>query len=147
MARALTQTGTGVYAIPDPATAGGTVLYGKGPVALVHFNSGGFPVTDSSGLIAGLILALAVGLLIALALRAVRSDFAGRVQVGIVFALVAVLWMHLGQPIFNHAPWGYFIYLACSDLIGLAAAILIAAKLMDVPVAAAPAEAADNTLH
>ncbi|AEG48002.1 hypothetical protein Sphch_0302 [Sphingobium chlorophenolicum L-1] len=131
MAQALTPSGTGVYVIPDPATAEGTVLYGKGPVAMVFYNSGGFPVTDAGALIGGLILALAVGMLIALMLRFVSGDLGGRARVTILFALAAVLWLHVGQAVFNHAPWGYILYLAFSDFVALVAAGLVAAKIME----------------
>lgn len=148
MARALTPTGTGVYVVPDPATAEGTVLYGKGPVAMVQFNTAGFPVTDSGALIAGLVLALAVGLTIAFALRMVAGNVGDRLRVGLLVALAAVLWLHIGQPVFNHAPWGYYLYRAFSDFIGLAAATLVAAKLMEgrASTAASPG-GGDTTLH
>ena len=128
LAKALTPTGTGVYVIPDYSSAEGTVLYGKGPIAMVHFNMSGFPAVDGSALIAGLILAVLVSILIAFALRAVAQDFAMRVTVLILFSLVAVTWIDIGQPIFNHAPWGYFIYLAFSDFIAFVSAGLIAAR-------------------
>lgn len=144
MAQALTPTGAGVYVIPDPATAQGTILYGKGPVAMVYYNSTGFPVMDSAALFGGLILALVVGVLIALALRFAAADFGGRARVSILFALVAVLWLHIGQAVFNHAPWGYILYLAFSDFVALTVAGLIAAKLMDRRIDVSP-EA--STLH
>lgn len=144
MAQALTPTGTGVYAIPDPATAQGTILYGKGPVAMVYYNSSGFPVTDSAALIGGLILALVVGILIALALRFVAAGFSDRARISIIFSLAAALWLHIGQAVFNHAPWGYMLYLAFSDFLAMAVAGLIAAKLMDRGVNTTP-EA--STLH
>lgn len=147
MARALTPTGTGVYLIPDPATAEGTILYGKGPVATVHFNSGGFPVTDPGALIGGLILALAVGLVIALMLRFATGDFAGRARIAIFAALAAVLWAHIGQAVFNHAPWGHILYLALGDFVGLAAAGLIAAKLMEGRISPEAAPSSSNMLH
>lgn len=130
MAQALNPTGTGVYIIPDPATAQGTVLYGKGPIGQIFYNSAGFPVMDGSGLIGGFILALVTGLLIALALRLVLPSFAARARTTVLFAIGAVLWMHVGQAVFNHAPWGYILYLAFSDLVGLIAAGLIAARLL-----------------
>lgn len=130
MAQALNGTGTGVYIIPDPATAQGTVLYGKGPIGQIFYNSAGFPVTDGSSLIGGFILALVTGLLIALALRLVLPSFATRVRATILFAIGMVLWMHVGQAVFNHAPWNYILYLAFSDLVGLILAGLIAAKLL-----------------
>ena len=145
MAQALSPTGTGVYVIPDPATAQGTILYGRGPVAQVFYNEGGFPVMDSGALIGGLILSLVVGVIIALALRFALSDFASRARVTILFALAAVLWLHIGQAVFNHAPWGYIIYLAFSDFVALAVAGLIAAKLMESKAGMATADA--GTLH
>ncbi|HKY80127.1 MAG TPA: hypothetical protein VJM09_01480 [Sphingobium sp.] len=130
MAQTLTPTGAGVYVVPDPATAQGTILYGKGPVAMIYYNSSGFPVTDSAALIGGLILALVVGVVFALALRFAASDFGARSRVAILFSLAAALWLHVGQAVFNHAPWGYILYLAFSDFLALAVAGLVAAKLM-----------------
>ena len=39
LGQALTQTGTGTYHIPWPATPQGTVLHGQGPIATIHFNT------------------------------------------------------------------------------------------------------------
>lgn len=135
LAQALNPTGTGVYIVPDPSTAEGTILYGRGPVAQIFYNSSGFPVTDGASLIGGFILALVVGVLIALALRFVVSDFGARARVSIIFAIVTVLWTHIGQAVMSHAPWGYILYTAFSDFIGLAAAGIIAAKLMESRIA------------
>ena len=128
LAQALTVNGTGVYNIPSPGSAAGTVLYGKGPVAQVFFNTHGFAIPDNNALIGGFILSLMVGILIALALRMVAGGFAGRVRALTLLSVAAVLWLHIGQPVFNHAPWGYFIYLAFSDFVGLMLAGVIAAK-------------------
>lgn len=141
LAQALTSTGTGVYIVPDPATAQGTILYGRGPVAQIFYNSSGFPVTDGAALIGGFILALVVGILIALALRFVSADFGARMRTSIIFATVAVLWTHIGQSVMNHAPWGYILYTAISDFVGLAAAGIIAAKLMEAPTTASSTHA------
>lgn len=130
LAQGLTQTGTGVYLIPSTTTSEGTILYGKGPIAQIFFNTSGFPSLDTNALIGGLILALVVGVLIALALRLVPGDTNTRVRATVAFSIAAVLWMHIGQPIFNHAPWSYFLYLAFSDFVGLVLAGLIAAKFM-----------------
>src|SRR3546814_13360648 len=74
-----------------PATAQGTILYGKGPVATVFYNNSGFPVTDAGALIGGLILALVVGIVIALMLRLASGDLGGRARATVLFALAAVL--------------------------------------------------------
>src|SRR3546814_13271406 len=107
-----------------PATAQGTILYGKGSVATVFYNNSGFPVTDAGALIGGLILALVVGIVIALMLRLASGDLGGRARATVLFALAAVLWLHVGQAVFNHAPWGYILYLAFSDFTALVAAWL-----------------------
>lgn len=147
MAQALTPSGTGVYIVPDPATAEGTVLYGKGPVAMLFFNSSGFPVTDAGGLVGGLILALAVGVAVALMLRFVNGDFGSRARVAMLFALATVLWTHVGQAVFNHAPWGYSLYLAFSDFAGLLAAGLIAARVMERRADAVAEPVVGDTVH
>ncbi|KKW92155.1 hypothetical protein [Sphingobium chungbukense] len=147
MAQALTPSGTGVYIVPDPATAQGTVLYGKGPVATVFYNSGGFPVTDTGALVGGLVLALAVGVLIALMLRFAGADFGGRARVSVLLSLIAVLWLHVGQAVFNHAPWGYILYLAFSDFLALVVAGLIAAKVMEGRNISPTEPGNEETLH
>ena len=147
MAQALTPSGTGVYVIPDPATAEGTILYGKGPVAMVFYNSSGFPVTDAGALIGGLILALVVGVLIALMLRFVSGDLGRRARATVLLALIAVLWLHVGQAVFNHAPWGYILYLAFSDFVALVAAGLVAGRIMESRRATGPDAVADETMH
>lgn len=146
LAQTLNPGGTGVYIIPDPATAEGTILYGKGPVSTVFYSSAGFPVTDGAGLIGGFILALAVGLLIAFALRLVAADFRTRASVTILFSFVAILWLHVGQAVFHHTPWGYSLYLALGDLAGLVAAGLIAARMIGRDERAGPLPD-ESTLH
>lgn len=131
LAQNLSQNGTGTYLIPSPGTQEGTIAYGKGPIATVHFTLQGFPVVDSSSLITGLVLALITGLLIAFALAAVgryATEFADRARLAVLFALAATMYLDLGQPIFNHYGWGYFIYLFLGDFIGLAVAGLIIAR-------------------
>lgn len=145
LAQSLTQTGTGVYIVPDPATAQGTILYGKGPIATIFYNNSGFPVTDSAALIGGLVLALIAGVVIALALRFAAADFGNRVRIALLSALAAVLWLDIGQAVFSHAHWGYILYLAFSDFIALAAAGLIAARL--IVTAPAASVNATTTMH
>ena len=131
LAETLSPTGTGTYLIPAPDTAGGSVLYGKGPIATVHFNTAGFPVVDGGALGAGFLLAIVTGLIIALALGAIGSrvtDFFSRAQVAILFALAGTVYTELGQPIFNHFGWGYWVYLFISNFVGLTIAGLIIAR-------------------
>lgn len=131
LAQTLGPTGTGAYIIPSADTAAGSVLYGKGPVAMVHFNMSGFPVVDSGALGAGFVLAVITGLLIAFALGSIASrvtDFTSRARIALAIALIGTLYAELGQPIFNHFGWAYWIYLWLSDFIGLSVAGLLIAK-------------------
>jgi hypothetical protein len=131
LAETLTATGTGTYAIPATGTAAGDLLYARGPVAMVHFNSGGFPVVDNGSLGSGFILAIVTGLIIALALGTVGArvpDFFSRARIAILFALAATLYIEIGQPIFNHYGYRYWVYLFLSDFIGLSVAGLIIAR-------------------
>ena len=125
LAQNLAAGGTGTYVIPNMATSQGTVLFGKGPIATVHFNMNGFPVMDSGSLLVGLIMALITGLIIAVALGAIAdrvTDFASRLKVALLFAFAIPFYLDLGQPVFNHFGWTYFVYLFLSDVIGLGAA-------------------------
>ncbi len=122
LAQALTQSGTGVYAVPDPSQGAASVLYTKGPVAKVFFNTGGFPVLDTTALIGGLILAIVIGLLLAEGLRLTARwvpDKATRVRALLAFVLAPLLWVHLGGPIQEHTPWVYALYALVADVAAL----------------------------
>ncbi len=130
LGQGLTLSGTGTYIVPNPATQQGTTLFGQGPIATVHFNTSGFPVVDSGSLLAGLVLALIAGLLIAFALRiaAKGEAFAARVKIVVLIALAITLYVHIGQPIFNHYGYRYFVYSFLADFLGFAAAGVVIAR-------------------
>jgi len=141
LAQYLTPTGTGTYYVPWPDTSQGTILHGRGPVAMIHFNISGFPLMDSTSLIEGLILSIVSILLIGLALHAIGGrvqDFASRAKLVILFSVAATLYFTIGQPIFNYfMPWGYFLYLALSQVLGLIAGGLVLVRwFMPKPVVA-----------
>ncbi len=128
LAQNLTLGGTGTYLVPSPGTQQGTVLFGKGPIATVHFNTGGFPAVDTTALIGGLMLSLLAGVILAAALSIVARGvpaFVDRARVAILIALAVTLYLDLGQPIFNHYGPGYFIYLFLADFLGFVAAGLV----------------------
>lgn len=131
LAQSLTTSGSGTYIVPDASTPDGTTLYGRGPIAIVHFNTAGYPVMDSQALIAGLVLALICGVLIAVALRIVAigvQSFADRARIALIFAVTIPLYIDLGQPVFNHADWSYYIYSFLCDALGFAVAGLVIAR-------------------
>lgn len=129
-------SGTGVYAIPSPATTAGTVLHANGPVAMVHFTNSGFPAVDSYALLWGLVLAIGCAFVMGLALRAVAGNLGlgDRVKLVALVAVAVLGYTHLGQPVFNHAPWGYFTYLFVSDVASwLAAGVVFARWFLPPP--------------
>jgi hypothetical protein len=136
LAQHLGPLGTGAYPIPWQGTPAGTQLYGQGPTAMVFFNSNGFALPDTSALIAGLVLAIVCALLLAFAVRTVAGGlgFAGRLTLVGLAALAVTAYSDLGQPVFNHMPWGYFIYLWVSDVASWLAAGAVIAWALPKPV-------------
>jgi hypothetical protein len=112
LAANLTQTGTGTYIVPAHQSAEGAVLYAKGPIATVFFNTAGFSPDDMSMILPGFILALIAGLLFAFGLAAAGAGrtFAETARIVVLVSLGYTAWEYLGSPIFNHFGWGYWIY-------------------------------------
>jgi len=126
----LGRSGTGTYVIPTPSTAQGTELYGRGPIAMVHFNTGGFAAEDMSMMLPGLIFALVSGVMMAFGIAAVgrENSFAEVGRLVVLFSLGITTWTILAQPVFNHFGWGYWIYLFVSETVALIAGGLIIAR-------------------
>ena len=124
--------GTGTYIVPNPeGSSAQTVMYGKGPIATVHYNSAGYPAMDAGALIGGLVLDFIVALLIGTALIGIDRrvpDFGSRARVVGIIAIAASAFMHLGEPIYYHHDWPHFIYLFIGDAAALVAAGLIIAR-------------------
>lgn len=132
LAQNMTATGTGTYFVPWPETAQGLILHGRGPVALIFFNTHGFPLMVPGALIGGLVLSVISMLLIGLALHTVAArvdDFASRMKIVLFASLGVTLYAILGQPTYNfYMPWGYWVYLAISLIVGFAAGGFVLAK-------------------
>lgn len=136
LAQHLGPLGSGAYPIPWPGTPQGTQLYGQGPTAMVLFNTSGFANPDSASLIGGLVLAILCALAAGYAMLRVASgfDFATRLKLVAIVAVAITAYSDLGQPIFNHAPWGYFTYLWISDVASWIAAGAVLAWALPKPV-------------
>ncbi|MDF7773721.1 hypothetical protein P1X14_00550 [Sphingomonas sp. AOB5] len=136
LAQHLGPLGTGAYPVPWPGTPQGTALYGQGPTAMVLFNTQGFANPDSASLIGGLILGIVCVLLAGFAMRMAAStlSFADRLKLVAIIAVAVTAYSDLGQPIFNHAPWGYFVYLWISDVASWIAAGAVLAWALPTPV-------------
>ena len=136
---------TGTYFVPSAeASAAQTVMFGRGPVATVHYNVGGFAAMDTATLGVGLLFNFAIALLMGLALLGIEgrvTDFGSRARVGAILAIAGVAFTHLSEPIYLHHGWTYFIYIFVADALMLLAAALALAWFLPRPGAAAPADA------
>lgn len=104
---------TGTYMIPNPSSPAGTILYGKGPVATVHYNSSGFSLESMDGMVWGIGLDLITAILIAAALSQLDRrvpDFRSRALIVICFSLGASGYISLGDPIWLHQDWSYGLF-------------------------------------
>jgi hypothetical protein len=130
--------GTGTYMIPNPSTAEGAVMYGKGPIATVHYNKGGFSAEDPAGMVGGFIHMLIVALIMAFALAKLDRripDFASRARIIVLFSVAANALAYLGEPIWYHHDWTYAIYQFVAQTVMLAVGGLIIARWF-LPVSA-----------
>jgi hypothetical protein len=130
LAQNLTQTGTGTYRIPDAKTQQGALLYARGPIATVDYNTDGFSPTGTAGLVPGLIVALVAGMLIAFGLGAVGGGRVFRELARlVVFASLGICtWLFLGAPIANHFGWGFWIYAFFAEAVSFIVAGLVVAR-------------------
>lgn len=146
MAQNLTTGGTGTYRIPNPSTQAGTVQYGNGPIATIHFNTRGFAANDLGMMLPGLIFALVSGLMISFAIGAVarENSFAQTGRLVVLFSLGTTIWALLAQPVFNNFGWTYWVYFFVSEAVSFIAAGLIVARWFVPHVAAAAAAPAEH---
>ena len=131
LATNLSPTGTGTYIIPSHRSAAGAVLYAKGPIATVDYNTAGFSPDDMSMLLPGFILSIVAGLLMAFGLAAVGGggrSFERMARLVVLVSLGFTTWEFLGAPIFNHFGWGYWAYAFLAESVSLIAAGLVIAR-------------------
>jgi hypothetical protein len=138
----LASGGTGTYVIPYPGTQTGTTLYGNGPVATVHFNSNGFPLDSTDGMLWGFLIYLVSAILMAAALSQLDRrvvDFKSRATIVICFAMASATMMVLSDPIFQHWDWRYAIFAFIGNVLILSIGGLILARwFMPVKAELAP---------
>lgn len=121
---------TGTYFVPSVDTQAQTNMFSQGPIATIHYNTGGFAAMDTATLIGGLVLNFIVALLIGLALGAIAdrvTDVAGRAKLAATIAIAATIFAHLGRPIYYHHDWGNAVYTFVADALMLIVAGMILA--------------------
>jgi hypothetical protein len=146
LAQNLTASGTGTYIIPNHNSAAGAVLYARGPIATVHFNTRGYSPDDMSMILPGFIVAVVAGLLMAFGLAAVGGrSFGDLARLVVCFSLGFTVWEYLGSPIFNHYGWGFWIYAFIAESVSLILAGLVVARWFIPHYRTSAAEAAPAT--
>ncbi|WP_157216727.1 hypothetical protein [Flavisphingomonas formosensis] len=123
--------GTGTYVVPSPMTAPGAVLYGKGPIAVVHYNSLGFSSSSMAVVVAGFVHEWIVALILGFALLGIAgrvTDFASRMRLLLLFSVGASALTLFSDPIWMHQDWRYAIYSFVGSVAMLAAAGIVIAR-------------------
>ena len=112
----------GRYIVPDPRSAGGTILYGKGPVSTVDYNPQGFSTQGGPWMLGGFIHEVVVAGLIGFSLLGVAgrvTDFRERARLVIGFSAAGSVLICLSDPIWMHSDWRFAIYnlIACMAML------------------------------
>lgn len=113
---------TGTYVVPDPGTQAGTIAYGRGPVAMVHYNAGGFPVADTHVILWGFIHEFLICFVLGWALMGIDRrvpDYVSRFKTVLLFAVAGSGLSFLGMPIWDHVDWSYALYNFVANVIML----------------------------
>jgi hypothetical protein len=124
---------TGTYFVPEPVTSAQSVMYGRGPIATVHYNIRGFAAADPAVLVEGFIHMLIVALFSALALYWLArriTAFDEQIKITGLAIAAAAIFMRLGEPIWYHHDWAWAIYNFIADSISLGVAALIILKML-----------------
>jgi len=123
---------SGTYVIPGgPDIAATEAAFLKGPTALVKLHAGGVPMFDASVMAVGYLHMAISAFLLGLMLWTVRDkvrDFGTRLQLVAVAALVMVVFIHFGEPIWWHSDWRNAIYVAITEWLSLTIAGWILAR-------------------
>ncbi len=131
---------TGTYFVPSGDTPEQTVMYGRGPIATIHYNTRGFSIADPAIMIGGFVHMLVVSLLMAVGLYTLSLHIPGfgeRVRLLVLGVIGAAIFMRLGEPIWFHQDWGHAVYLFLADCVSLIAAGLVILKLLPKRMSAA----------
>ena len=132
---------TGTYMVPADEAA-----WMQGPSAVVSFVAAGDAPAMATAMGLGFAHFLVSALIIGLALKAVRGDFARRARTVLWFGLGAAVLMHLGDPIWYGFDWRPAVFAFISDAVMFVAGGLVLARWFtssrdSAPVAASPVPA------
>ncbi len=122
--------GSGTYYIPTGESPAIMKAFEAGPLAQVSYNAHGAPFFDLSTFVAGYIQFTVVAAMIGLLLRGLngRIDLLGQFRIVLGLAAVAVVYIHLADPIWYHSDWRNPVYKSVADFVILSAGGLIMAR-------------------
>ncbi len=121
--------GSGAYYIPVGETPAMMGAFEKGPVAQVFYNASGYPAVDPTVFIAGYVQFAVVAAMIGWLLTGLgMASFAARARVVCGMAAIAVVYIHIADPIWYHADWRNPLYKTVCDFIILSAGGLVMAR-------------------
>ncbi|QXQ04750.1 hypothetical protein KX816_10520 [Sphingosinicellaceae bacterium] len=121
---------TGSYAIPMGETPAMMAAHASGPIAQVVYNARGYPMVDPATFIGGFVQFAVVAAMLGWLLHGLgaRVDFIGQARVVIGLAAVAVVYIHLADPVWYHADWRNAVFKSVADLVILSAGGLVMAR-------------------
>lgn len=133
---------TGTYLVPGTQTPEQTAMYGQGPVATIHYNSGGSAL-DPSTMLMAFVFYLVIAFFLAAGLWAVERqvrDFGSRARV-VAFVVAVSAYANFRLPVWYHHDWASAFYFFLADAVTLAVGGLIVARWFLPHARGAPAEA------
>ncbi len=122
--------GSGAYYIPTGESPAMMKAFEAGPLAQVSYTVSGAPFFDLSTFVAGYIQFSIVAAMLGMLLRGLngRIDFLGQIRIVLGLAAVAVVYIHLADPIWYHSDWRNPVYKSVADFVILSAGGLIMAR-------------------
>ncbi len=122
--------GSGTYFIPTGGTPAMVKAFEAGPVAAISYNAHGFPFFDGVVFVAGYVQFTVVAAMLGLLLRGLngRIDFLGQIRIILGLAAIAVVYIHLADPVWYHSDWRNPVYKSVADFVILSAGGLIMAR-------------------
>jgi hypothetical protein len=131
-ALAATLPNTGRYYVPTPGGPG-AALYNHGPIAVIDYNSAGYPTPDAdlpaaiTGLLMNWVVVMVIGLTLAIIASRV-TDFKSRAGLVIGISTASAVLIVFAHVIFSHVDWHFAVYNLIANISIICAGGLVMAR-------------------